>query len=434
MHRRWTGAVIVAAAAVLGVALWQHAVPPGFTSVLGVDPVATAEMHAALGLRAPAVSFATFAFVFRALLVLGFAAYGVLLWCVFRAPDGTAVGAIRWVAGALPIVVALVMPADLSTDVFAYVGYGRLAVVHGMNPQVTSPVELVRLGDPLARTVHWGMPSPYGPIWTLTTIAVVAIVPRASVLAAVVVMKLLAAGALLGTAVATRRIVRQLDEARADAAFVAVALNPLLLIEGPGSGHNDIIAALFVVLAFLALLRRRPALAGLAVGAAGAIKLVPLLLLPWVAFVAARAMPDRRAGVKAAAIVLAMGLLPLVVGYVPLWAGARTFASVVARWQLGNAGGATALIAPLLWLALFGLASAHLYRSARAGLDPAVGVLISAWALLVVPLMPLAMHKLYPWYLTWAWSAALLRWTKVHQAVLVWLLPVSLLLALLYTV
>jgi hypothetical protein len=248
-------------------------------------------------------------------------------------------------------------------------------------------------------------------------------------------MKLLAAAALLGAAAAARRIVRQLDAARADGAFIAVALNPLLLIEGPGSGHNDIIAALFVVLAFLALLRRRPALAGLAVGVGGAIKLVPLLLLPWVAFVAARsAPPSRHAGVKAVAVVAAMGILPLVVGYIPLWAGARTFASVTARWQLGHAGSATALIAPLLWLALFALASVHLYRSARVGRDAVVGVLISAWALLAVPLMLLVTHKLFPWYLTWSWSAVLLRWTKAHQAILLWLLPVSLLLALLYTV
>jgi len=63
-----------------------------------------------------------------------------------------------------------------------------------------------------------------------------------------------------------------------------------------------------------------------------------------------------------------------------------------------------------------------------------VCALISAWALLAVPMMPLATHKFFPWYLTWAWSAALLRWTRGHRALLVWLLPVSLLLALLYTV
>jgi len=231
--------------------------------------------------------------------------------------------------------------------------------------------------------------------------------------------------------------VRHLDAARADGAFVAVALNPLLVIEGPGSGHNDIIAAVFVVLAFLALLRRRPALAGLAIGVAGAIKLVPLVLLPWVAYVAARADDDARprARIKAAAVVLAMGLVPLVLGYVPLWAGARTFGSIAARWQLGHAdGGGSLPLAPLLWIALFAVASFLLHRAARAGLDAAVGALISAWALLAVPMMPLATHKFFPWYLTWAWSAALLRWTRGHRALLVWLLPVSLLLALLYTV
>ena len=224
------------------------------------------------------------------------------------------------------------MPADLSTDVYTYVGYARMAVVHGLNPHVDPASELVRLADPTAPFIHWRAPSPYGPLSTLMTMAAVAVAPGRSILASVVLIKLLTAAAVLGAAVAARRIVRELDPERADAALVVTALNPLVLIEGAGNAHNDIIAAVFVLLAFLALARRRPFGAALAIGTAAAVELVPLLLLPWVAFVAAWPGLDRReTGVAAvaarahqeAALVSACGILPLGVAYAPFWRGAR---------------------------------------------------------------------------------------------------------------
>jgi hypothetical protein len=56
------------------------------------------------------------------------------------------------------------------------------------------------------------------------------------------------------------------------------------------------------------------------------------------------------------------------------------------------------------------------------------------WALTTLPLLPLATTKWFPWYLTWAWTVALLRWNRTHAALLVWLLPISLALTLFYSV
>lgn len=116
---------------------------------------------AALAILAP-VSLAVYAAVFRILLALPFAVYGAVLWAVAR---GARIDA-RWtacVAVGTVIVLAVAMPASLSTDVFAYVGYGRLRVAHGLNPHLATQTDLVRLGDPTAPYLRWPIPSPYGP-------------------------------------------------------------------------------------------------------------------------------------------------------------------------------------------------------------------------------------------------------------------------------
>src|SRR6266496_2773966 len=181
-ERRWTGAAAIVAAAVLGLAIWQHFIPTQFVSVLGVNPAATAEVQAALHLHVPRLSSAVFASGLRILLVVAFAAYGLLLWCTFLRPPAPDARRLARIALAFPFVVALVMPADLSTDVYTYIGYARMAVVHGLNPHVDPASELVRLGDPTAPFIHWKTASPYGPLSTLMTMAAVAVAPGGSIL------------------------------------------------------------------------------------------------------------------------------------------------------------------------------------------------------------------------------------------------------------
>jgi hypothetical protein len=61
---------------------------------------------------------------------------------------------------------------------------------------------------------------------------------------------------------------------------LAFAWNPLLAIEVAGSGHIDIVGALFLVVSAAALVRRWRAIAALAFGLAVAIKFLPIVLLP----------------------------------------------------------------------------------------------------------------------------------------------------------
>jgi len=61
---------------------------------------------------------------------------------------------------------------------------------------------------------------------------------------------------------------------------LAFAWNPLLAIEVAGSGHIDIVGALFVLVSAAALLRRWRATAAVALGLAIAVKFLPVVLLP----------------------------------------------------------------------------------------------------------------------------------------------------------
>jgi len=105
------------------------------------------------------------------------------------------------------------------------------------------------------------------------------------------------------------------------------ALSPVAVVEVVNNAHVDGLAALFVVLALLAVARRRPGWAGALVGAAAMVKLYPAVL--GLAFVAVLAEGARRWAsaarfVGAAAAVVAVGYLPhvaavgvRVIGYLP---------------------------------------------------------------------------------------------------------------------
>src|SRR6185436_6290716 len=63
-------------------------------------------------------------------------------------------------------VVFLLAPPLFSADVFAYVDYARLAVVHGLDPYVHGAADAPL--DPVVPFVRWrDVASPYGPLFTL---------------------------------------------------------------------------------------------------------------------------------------------------------------------------------------------------------------------------------------------------------------------------
>ena len=99
-----------------------------------------------------------------------------------------------------------------------------------------------------------------------------------------------------------------------DRAFrVAVyAWNPLVIVEFAGSGHNDALALLGIV-GGLALLKKRPVLASVAIALAAMAKVFPAVLLP--VWIRRAGWPEKRSGWRAAALAGAACVLVLL----PYW-------------------------------------------------------------------------------------------------------------------
>jgi hypothetical protein len=160
----------------------------------------------------------------------------------------------RWAIAAVVAVHAifLLSPPLALTDIFNYVNYGRMEVVHGLNPYTSIPI-LEPHNDPSFDLSNWHqLLSPYGPLFTMITFVVVPL----GVAASFWVLKALLALASLATLALVWRCARLLGRDPV-AAIVLVGLNPIVLVWGLGGDHNDFLMVLFIVLGFYLLLLAR---------------------------------------------------------------------------------------------------------------------------------------------------------------------------------
>jgi hypothetical protein len=158
----------------------------------------------------------------------------------------------RWAIAAVIAAHAIMFlaPPLALTDIFNYVNYGRMEMVHHLNPYTTVPV-LEPHSDPSYALSNWHqLLSPYGPAFTLMTFAVVPL----GVAASFWTLKGLLMLASLATVLLVWRSARLLGRDPV-AAIVLVGLNPIVLIWGLGGDHNDFLMMFFVVLGFYLLLR-----------------------------------------------------------------------------------------------------------------------------------------------------------------------------------
>ena len=162
----------------------------------------------------------------------------------------------RWVIAAILAVHAifLLAPPLALTDIFNYINYGRMEIVHHLNPYTTIPISEPH-SDPSFALSNWHqLLSPYGPLFTLLTFAVVPLGVAASFWA----LKCILALASLATIFLVWKCARLLGRDPV-AAIVLVGLNPIVLVWGLGGDHNDFLTMFLIVLAFYLLLRVRAA-------------------------------------------------------------------------------------------------------------------------------------------------------------------------------
>jgi hypothetical protein len=193
----------------------------------------------------------------------------------------------RAVGAAILVAVAgfALAPVLLSHDVYSYVDYARLGVVHGLDPYVYPPAAAPF--DPAYARVTWiDATSAYGPLFTLITYPL-AWLP---VWLAVAVLKAGAALSVLAIALLVARMAPARGVSPLGAAAF-VALNPLVLIHVVGGAHNDGLAMLAATIGVAAMLSAREATAGAAFVAAFAIKAPAAVAAPFALVSAIRMEP-----------------------------------------------------------------------------------------------------------------------------------------------
>lgn len=158
----------------------------------------------------------------------------------------------RWAIGALVAVnlIFLLAPPLSLTDVFNYINYARMEVIHHLNPYSTIPA-LEPHGDPSFALSNWhGLFSPYGPLFTIMTFALVPLGVAGSFWA----MKAILVASSLAIAALIWRCARLVGRDPVQV-LIFTSLNPIVLVWGLGGDHNDFLMVLFIVLALYLLLR-----------------------------------------------------------------------------------------------------------------------------------------------------------------------------------
>jgi Glycosyltransferase family 87 len=341
------------------------------------------------------------------LVVLG-VLYVVVLVCSRSIPVWIGLG-----GAAVAIAIFTLSPPLFSTDIFNYVAYARLGVVHHLNPYVHGAAAFPTDPSYAFTGKLWKhTPTTYGPLFTLISYAFVSLGVSGAMwgLKVLTALSALACGALIWFC-AKRLGARPLP------AVLFFALNPLLLVYAIGGGHNDVLMALPLLAGALLILRGQPLLGGAALMAAAGIKPSAALVIPFV-LVASSARWRILAGAMLGAAAL------LAVGY--LGFGADVFRlghtlSVDERFksELSSVPGYLGTVLDLGRITVRW--QQHLHLAFGAG---ALALLVVAWrrrnwipaACAAVILLLATSTWLFPWYILWALPLAPLarrRWVTL---------------------
>lgn len=252
-------------------------------------------------------------------------AFGALWWGLRRLGAATGsrsdVPAVAVLAVAVLLrLLALPLTPSLSDDVYRYLWDGRVAA-SGANPYLLAPDDesLAGLRDELWRkTAHRDVATVYPPL-ALGMFAGATTLPRP-----LFAYKLALAGVDLAGCALLLLLARRRGNAWMALAYV---WNPLLVVEGAGMGHVDVLGASLVIGCVWLLSAGRNAAAGAAAALAVLAKLVPLAVLPlwW------RRVAGRRRRFAAGAVSL---LLPATVGMLPWTRGVPPgLVEYALRWE-----------------------------------------------------------------------------------------------------
>lgn len=298
-----------------------------------------------------------------------------------------------------------------AADIFDNIARGRITAEHGGNPFYETP--RAHKTDRFYGYLAWpDATSAYGPLWELLA-AATSRVARDGVLANVLAFKLVGLAAYGGSVIVLAQILVRIAPARALQGVCLFALNPLVIYETAGNGHNDIVMVLFVVLAVCALTYRRHTWAALALTAGALVKFIPLLLVPLMLAAGTRALPHWRSRIVflcgtmlACAALVAAAYAPFWRGGDPLDLGRRatlftTSLPAVAQVYLEQWAGERPSQQIVSRLALLLTGAMTLFQAGRVWRQPTLNRFLRSSALLFTFYLLLTCLWFQPWYALW---------------------------------
>ena len=410
------GAALIVAG-FLGFAALQYVMPSSIVYPGSIDPSGARDSALWLLGRVPApMGLTAFTWAMRALMAVVWAGYGLVLYTGFRRGVARPLEMLS-LAAVLAVLLAFLFPPSLTHDLYAYLGYGRMGPLYGLNPYVDTLEALAARGDFAAMRYPTPNASVYGPVWTLLSSGLAWMLRGAAVPVQVIGLKLVEAAALIGGAFAARAVARAVDPRFGDLALVAFALNPVLMLEGPSNGHNDVLMMALLLAALALLPGRRWPLGFLVLGLSVGVKYMSLAIVPWLVIERVREMPWKRALAHAGAA-LSLGLAPLALALLPFWTGGGALSALTGvygeRATRDPAAGVGVLLVVVLYLAF----TVWVWRGPGDRTVPAWTVWSTSGILFAIP-------GVLPWYLSWPIGPALTRWDRRQVALTAACLAVS---------
>ena len=212
----------------------------------------------------------------------------------------------------LPAIANLFVYPVGALDVFNYMIELKLAYGYGENPYLVTFAGY--RDDPFALPAFLvNIPLFYGPVWLIAYGLPVAVAGFGSIIGLLSALKLFNLGLLALTGVLIYRS-REDDRAGWLGVYLFLA-NPLVLFEGVGNAHNDVLMTLFLVASVMAF-RRQVAIAGSLLALSALVKVFTIALAPLLFAVTLRA----RWGWRRLVLSGSLALLVVVISVAPFWA------------------------------------------------------------------------------------------------------------------
>lgn len=222
-----------------------------------------------------------------------------------------------WVkaAWALPLVFS---PPLGSRDVYAYACQGWLWL-NGFDPYTMGVADAGCPWTAAVPSLWWHTPAPYGPF----AIALEGLAAATgSLLGSMVVLRALAIAGAVIVAWALPKIAE-----RPDALLLGV-VTPLVAVHGISGAHNDMLVAAGIVAALATAKTRKPAVAGVAIGLAIAVKVTAIVALPFLLIIL-----GRRWWATLLASVATFAAVTLATGLGLGWVGALRHTGELVQWS-----------------------------------------------------------------------------------------------------